>query len=201
MCSWRGRFPRRIRCASSASAILSGTAELIAALHKIRDSYNVNGLGQIAAEATLDDLKYYRANFKKIIATREWLARELTKLGFRVFPSQTNFILAPAAAVSRARMAAQIARAENPRPLVQLSGSEKLSAHHDRHAGGSGGAGEGGAEDFGRMNRIANGKFSGSEACSRRDAENDRRDARATFLFPAGAISAKKPACIWNTTD
>ena len=71
-----------------------GHPELIAALHKIRDSYNVNGLGQIAAEATLGDLPYYRANFKKIIATREWLSRELTKLGFRVFPSQTNFILA-----------------------------------------------------------------------------------------------------------
>jgi histidinol-phosphate aminotransferase len=72
----------------------AGHAELIAALDKIRDSYNVNGLGQIAAEATLDDLKYYRANFKKIISTRETLTRELTKLGFRVLPSQTNFILA-----------------------------------------------------------------------------------------------------------
>src|ERR1035441_6002963 len=70
-----------------------GHRDLIAALHKIRDSYNVNGLGQIAAVATLGDLKYYRANFKKIIATREWLSRELTKLGFRVFPSQANFIL------------------------------------------------------------------------------------------------------------
>ncbi|MFM2295467.1 MAG: hypothetical protein RLZZ350_1880 [Verrucomicrobiota bacterium] len=71
-----------------------GHPELIAALHKVRDSYNVNGLGQIAAEATLDDMKYYRANFKKIIATRAMLSRELTKLGFRVLPSQTNFILA-----------------------------------------------------------------------------------------------------------
>ena len=71
-----------------------GNAELIAALHKMRDSYNVNGLGQIAAEATLDDLVHYRANFKKIIATREKLSRDLTKLGFRVLPSQTNFILA-----------------------------------------------------------------------------------------------------------
>jgi histidinol-phosphate aminotransferase len=70
-----------------------GHPEIIAALHKIRDSYNVNGLGQIAAEATLDDLAYYRANFKQIIATRTWLSRELTKLGFRVLPSQTNFIL------------------------------------------------------------------------------------------------------------
>ncbi len=71
----------------------AGDAELIAGLHKIRDSYNVNGLGQIAAEATLDDLGFYRANFKRIVATREWLSRELTLLGFRVYPSQTNFIL------------------------------------------------------------------------------------------------------------
>jgi len=71
-----------------------GHAELIGALHKIRDSYNVNGLGQIAAEATLDDLAYYRANFRKIIAAREWLSWELTKLDFRVLPSQTNFLLA-----------------------------------------------------------------------------------------------------------
>jgi histidinol-phosphate aminotransferase len=71
-----------------------GHPGLIAALDKIRDSYNVNGLGQIAAAATLDDLKFYRANFKKIIGTREWLSRELAKLGFRVLPSQTNFILA-----------------------------------------------------------------------------------------------------------
>jgi histidinol-phosphate aminotransferase len=71
-----------------------GNIELIAALDKIRDSYNVNGLGQIAAAATLDDLKFYRSNFKKIIAMRERLTRELTDLGFRVLPSQTNFILA-----------------------------------------------------------------------------------------------------------
>lgn len=70
-----------------------GHPELIAALHKMRDSYNVNGLGQLAAEATLDHLAYYRANFRKIIATREQLSRELTALGFRVLPSQTNFLL------------------------------------------------------------------------------------------------------------
>jgi histidinol-phosphate aminotransferase len=71
-----------------------GHPELISALDKIRDSYNVNGLGQVAAVATLEDLKYYRANFQKIIATREQLGRSLTLLGFRVLSSQTNFILA-----------------------------------------------------------------------------------------------------------
>ena len=70
-----------------------GHPELITALHKIRDSYNVNGLGQVAALATLEDLPTYRANFRRIIATREHLSRELDALDFRVFPSQTNFIL------------------------------------------------------------------------------------------------------------
>jgi len=67
---------------------------LIDALQKIRDSYNVNGLGQVAAMATLGDLPYYRANFRRIIATRTRLSGELACLGFEVSPSQTNFILA-----------------------------------------------------------------------------------------------------------
>jgi histidinol-phosphate aminotransferase len=70
-----------------------GHPALIAALDKIRDSYNVNGLGQIAALATLDDLPYYRQNFRRIIATRAWLGCELAVLGFQVLPSQTNFLL------------------------------------------------------------------------------------------------------------
>ena len=70
-----------------------GPAALIGALDKVRDSYNVNGLGQIAALATLEDLPYYRKNFRRIVATREWLTGALAPLGFDVFPSQTNFIL------------------------------------------------------------------------------------------------------------
>lgn len=71
-----------------------GHPQLISALDKLRDSYNVNGLGQIAAAATLEELPYYRANFCRIRATRARITEELTALGFEVLPSQTNFILA-----------------------------------------------------------------------------------------------------------
>jgi histidinol-phosphate aminotransferase len=71
-----------------------GHPQLIGALQKMRDSYNVNGLGQAAAVATLEDLSYYRANINKVIATRESLTAELTALGFSVHPSQTNFVFA-----------------------------------------------------------------------------------------------------------
>ena len=69
-----------------------GHPVLIDAMQKLRDSYNVNGLGQIAAEATLDDLPYYRENFGRIVATRGRLTQGLQAMGFAVVPSQTNFI-------------------------------------------------------------------------------------------------------------
>jgi histidinol-phosphate aminotransferase len=50
-------------------------------------------LGQVAAVATLDDLSRYRASVRRIIATRQRITRELEAIGFRVFPSETNFIL------------------------------------------------------------------------------------------------------------
>jgi histidinol-phosphate aminotransferase len=70
-----------------------GHAELVEALDKIRDSYNVNGLGQIAALATLDEMPYYRRRIRQVVRTREAMARALGKLGFDVLPSQTNFLL------------------------------------------------------------------------------------------------------------
>lgn len=85
-----------------------GHPELIGALHKIRDSYNVNGLGQIAAEATLDDLPYYRANFRRIKSTRQLLSQGLAELGFQVFPSQTNFIFARPPKLPAARWLAEL---------------------------------------------------------------------------------------------
>lgn len=70
-----------------------GHPEIVGALNKIRDSYNVNGLGQTAAESTLRSLSYYRKNFRTIVKTRSWLVDELARLGFKSLPSQTNFVL------------------------------------------------------------------------------------------------------------
>ena len=72
---------------------LVGNDRLISGLDRIRDSYNVNGLGQIAASVTLDNLPFYRKNFQEIRRTREHLSQNLSQLGFQVFPSQTNFLL------------------------------------------------------------------------------------------------------------
>ncbi|HTS19335.1 MAG TPA: histidinol-phosphate transaminase [Verrucomicrobiae bacterium] len=71
-----------------------GPRELIGALDKVKDSYNVSRLSQLGAEATLDEWDYFQANVKKICATRERTTSALAELGFFVYPSQTNFLFA-----------------------------------------------------------------------------------------------------------
>jgi len=72
----------------------AGSRALIDALGKVKDSYNVSRLSQIGAEATLDDGEYFRRNVRKICVTRERTIDALVKLGFFVYPSQTNFVFA-----------------------------------------------------------------------------------------------------------
>jgi len=68
--------------------------DVIADLMKTKDSYNVNLLSQVAAEAALGDLEYMRANVEKIKKARERLTDGLRRLGFDVYPSESNFVLA-----------------------------------------------------------------------------------------------------------
>ena len=69
-----------------------GSAELIGALYKLKDSYNVDRLAQAVALAALEDMPWMQANAARIVATRERMSAELAKRGFRVVPSATNFL-------------------------------------------------------------------------------------------------------------
>ena len=71
-----------------------GPEPLITALYKIKDSYNMDMLAQVVARAALNDLDAMRENVRKIRDTRERLAAALTQRGWRVCPSQTNFLFA-----------------------------------------------------------------------------------------------------------
>ncbi len=69
-----------------------GPVELIGALYKLKDSYNVDRLAQAVALAALGDLPWMQDNTRRIVATRERVAAELDKRGFRVVPSAANFL-------------------------------------------------------------------------------------------------------------
>lgn len=68
--------------------------EIIAALDKIRDHYNLDRLAQAAVVAALEDQGYFRDCVTRICATRDWFAAELIKLGYRVLPSSANYLFA-----------------------------------------------------------------------------------------------------------
>ncbi len=68
--------------------------EIIAALDKIRDHYNLDRLAQAACVAALQDQDYFRESCRRIIETRDWFTAELLKLGYSVIPSQGNFVFA-----------------------------------------------------------------------------------------------------------
>ncbi len=67
---------------------------IIAALHKARDSYNVDMLAQAAAVAALENREVARKTWQAVIEERGRLTAELTARGFFVYPSQSNFVLA-----------------------------------------------------------------------------------------------------------
>ena len=71
-----------------------GAKSLIEALFKIKDSYNLDRMTQVAATAAILDQAHMRANANQIIATRERLAKVLSQMGFAICPSESNFLWA-----------------------------------------------------------------------------------------------------------
>ncbi len=67
--------------------------EIIAALNRLREPFNVNSLAQAAAVACLNDTMYYGRVAKVIKAEKAFLYTQLTKRGWTFEKSYTNFIL------------------------------------------------------------------------------------------------------------
>lgn len=71
-----------------------GPVELIDALYKVKDSYNVDALAQALALAALSDRHYFLAIVAKVIRSRGVLSQALRVRGWDVPESHTNFIFA-----------------------------------------------------------------------------------------------------------
>lgn len=74
-----------------------GNPELIAAMNDVRFSFNsypMTRLSVAIGAAAIRDTEYFEQMRQKVIATREWTKKELTRLGFTFGDSMTNFIFA-----------------------------------------------------------------------------------------------------------
>jgi histidinol-phosphate aminotransferase len=66
--------------------------EIIAALDKIRDHYNLDRLAQVACIASLRDQEYFLESCRRVCETRQWFADGMRAIGYDVIPSQANFL-------------------------------------------------------------------------------------------------------------
>ncbi|MCS5587378.1 MAG: histidinol-phosphate transaminase [Porticoccaceae bacterium] len=72
-----------------------GSAELIAGLERIKNSFNSYPLGHLqiaAAIASFEDEDYFQKTRQLVISERQRLTAQLERLGFEVLPSQANFV-------------------------------------------------------------------------------------------------------------
>ncbi len=110
------------------------SAELIALLDRVRDSYNVNRLSQAGALAAVRDQAYLHAVVARVRATRTRFSEALRAQGWEVLPSQTNFVFArPPGEAGRppdpASAAAAFAHLEQEHILVRYFPGSPLTAN------------------------------------------------------------------------
>ena len=90
-------FSKSRQMAGARLGFAMGHEKLIDDLNLVRFSfhpYNVNSMTQAAGAAALLQPAYFEQCRIRIMETRAWTEEELKKLGFRVLPSQANFLFA-----------------------------------------------------------------------------------------------------------
>ena len=80
-----------------------GPTDLIDALYKAKDSYNVDAVAQAVALAAFKDGAYHRKTVAKVVKTRKAFEKALAKRGWNVIKSESNFVFAkpPAGATAK----------------------------------------------------------------------------------------------------
>lgn len=72
-----------------------GNESLIQGLIRMKDSFNsytIDRLALVGAKAAFDDIDYFKEVTNQIITTRENVTKQMKELGYKVLPSQANFI-------------------------------------------------------------------------------------------------------------
>ena len=113
-----------------------GNAELIADLNAIRYStnpYNVNSMTMAAGIGVLEDEEYTRHNCRAIMENREYIRKELVRLGFEVTDSSANFLFAAHPDVDGAELYSKL----RERGILVRHFSKKEIARYNRITVGS----------------------------------------------------------------
>lgn len=86
-------FSKSYSLAGMRLGIAFGDSGLVSEMNKLKDSYNTDRVSQTAGVAALADQDHLRDSVARIRATRARVSSSLSSMGWRVLPSQANFIL------------------------------------------------------------------------------------------------------------
>ena len=95
-------FSKSYAMAGARLGLMFADAELIGHMNKVKDSYNVNALTQLAGEAALRDRAHFEWLVKETLAQREVLAAAFTEFGWSWPPTDGNFMLVDVGSVALA---------------------------------------------------------------------------------------------------
>ena len=87
-------FSKSFSLAGLRIGLAFASPEIVGGMMKVKDSYNLNRVSAAAATAALQDLAWMRRNVRRIQRQRAILASALAAMEFKVYDSETNFILA-----------------------------------------------------------------------------------------------------------
>ena len=103
-----------------------GSAELMGALIKIKDSYNVNALTQAVATAAVNDSGHMQANVERIKKTRTRVTHALKKRGYDVADSETNFLWVRPGSITAQELFESL---KKEKVLIRHFASKRLAAY------------------------------------------------------------------------
>ena len=87
-------FSKSFSLAGMRIGLAFASEEIISGMMKVKDSYNLNRLSLVAATAALRDMPWTTRNIRRIQQSRRQLSAGLRKMGFYVYPSHANFLMA-----------------------------------------------------------------------------------------------------------
>lgn len=87
-------FSKSFSLAGMRIGLAFASEKIISGMMKVKDSYNLNRLSLVAATAALQDIPWMTRNVRRIQQSRTRLTAGLKKVGFYVYPSHANFVMA-----------------------------------------------------------------------------------------------------------
>ena len=115
-------FSKAMGLAASRLGFVAGQRGIIKALHKTRPMYETNAFAAKFAEIVIENYGLVRKNLGEVKKAKQYLEKELEKLGVPYFKSYANFVLIDTGSVKKS---AALAKALRKKKILVKAGFER----------------------------------------------------------------------------